>query len=155
MPFVALAMALTTFSSMMQAIAFQTTRFFNKKARAVIKNFGPVTIFVLMSFINQHPWVNKFGIPTLIVPDSFQLAGARNFWVPLMSVPLQVRLLCSFPAVLLTSLFFMDQNISVRVVNNPENKLKKGPAYNLDMLALGLITAGESIIQRQRCYFMT
>jgi len=36
----------------------------------------------------------------------------------------------------------MDQNISVRVVNNLENKLKKGEAYNLDMAALGLITAG-------------
>jgi hypothetical protein len=52
--------------------------------------------------------------------------------------------MCSFPAVLLTSLFFMDQNISVRVVNNPDNKLKKGAAYNLDMVALGLITGGES-----------
>jgi len=39
-------------------------------------------------------------------------------------------------------LFFMDQNISVRVANNPDNKLKKGPAYNLDMVALGLITGG-------------
>jgi len=27
-------------------------------------------------------------------------------------------------------------------VNNPENKLKKGEAYNFDMAALGLITAG-------------
>lgn len=156
MPFVALAMALTTFFSMMMAIAFQTTRFFNKKARAVIKNFGPVTIFILMSIINQHPWVNKFGVPTLSVPNSFQLAGARDLWVPLTSVPLKVRLLCSFPAVLLTSLFFMDQNISVRVVNNPENKLKKGPAYNLDMLALGLITAGESnhFLGTMFCSFM-
>jgi hypothetical protein len=57
-----------------------------------------------------------------------------------------VKLLCSLPAVLLTSLFFMDQNISVRVVNNPDNKLKKGPAYNLDMVALGLITGVLSVL---------
>jgi hypothetical protein len=38
----------------------------------------------------------------------------------------------------------MDQNISVRVVNNPDNKLQKGSAYNLDMVALGLITGGTS-----------
>lgn len=49
------------------------------------------------------------------------------------------------PALLLTSLCFMDQNISVRVVNNPDNKLKKGTAYNIDMVALGLITTVLSI----------
>jgi sodium borate transporter 11 len=40
---------------------------------------------------------------------------------------------------LLTCLFFMDQNISVRLVNSPDNKLKKGEAYNVDMVALGCI----------------
>lgn len=128
---------------MMKAISFQSTRFLNEKARTVVKNFGPLTVFMLMSVTNQHPWVKKFGVPMLSVPDSFQLAGGRQFLIPLMSVPFRVRLMCSFPAVLLTSLFFMDQNISVRMVNNPDNKLKKGPAYNLDMVALGLITGGE------------
>jgi hypothetical protein len=109
----------------------------------VVKDFGPVTIFVIMSLINLHPWVRKFGVPTLHVPASFQLAQGRDFVVPLNAVPLSVKLLCSFPAFLLTSLFFMDQNISVRVVNNPDNKLKKGEAYNLDMVALGLITGGK------------
>ena len=37
----------------------------------------------------------------------------------------------------------MDQNISVRLVNSPDNKLKKGEAYNVDMVALGIITGGE------------
>jgi hypothetical protein len=143
MPFVALGMAFTTFWGMMKAISFQSTRFLNEKARTVVKNFGPLTVFMLMSVTNQHPWVKKFGVPMLSVPDSFQLAGGRQFLIPLMSVPFRVRLMCSFPAVLLTSLFFMDQNISVRMVNNPDNKLKKGPAYNLDMVALGLITGGE------------
>jgi hypothetical protein len=78
------------------------------------------------------------------------LSGARKFLVPLLSVPLRVRVLCGIPALLLTSLFFMDQNISVRVVNNQDNKLKKGAAYNLDMVALGLITGGKF-----RCCFTT
>jgi hypothetical protein len=143
MPFVALGMALSTFWATMQVTSFQTSKFFNHKARTIIKDFGPVTIFIAMSVLNQHPWFRKFGVPTLSVPDYFQLAGGRNFVVPLMSVPMNIRLLCSLPAVLLTSLFFMDQNISVRVVNNPDNKLKKGAAYNLDMVALGLITGGK------------
>jgi hypothetical protein len=78
------------------------------------------------------------------VSRTFELAGGRDFLIPFNTIPLRVKLLCSFPAVLLTSLFFMDQNISVRVVNKPDNELKKGEAYNLDMFALGLITGGES-----------
>lgn len=143
MPCVALGMALGTFWSTMKVTAFQASKFFNQKTRTIIKDFGPVTVFVAMSVLNNLPAVKKFCVPTLTVPDYFQLAGGRSFLVPLMSVPLGVRLLCSIPAVLLTSLFFMDQNISVRVVNNDDNQLKKGAAYNLDMFALGLITGGK------------
>lgn len=142
MPFVSLGMALTTYFATLKVIAFQGSKFFTQKARTVIKDFGPVTVFVLMSILNQLPWFNKFGVPTLSLPSKFELSGGRSFLVALNAVPLQVKLLCIFPAMLLTSLFFMDQNISVRVANNPDNKLKKGPAYNLDMVALGLITGG-------------
>jgi HCO3- transporter family len=145
MPFVALGMALGTFWSTMQVTAFQASKFFNQKTRTIIKDFGPVTVFIAMSILNNLSMVKRFRVPTLTVPDYFQLAGGRSFLVPLMSVPLGVRLLCSIPAILLTSLFFMDQNISVRVVNNVDNQLKKGPAYNLDMFALGLITGGKLV----------
>jgi len=91
------------------------------------------------------PWLKKFQVPTLVVPSKFQLAGGRKLLVPVMSASIQTRLLCALPALLLTSLCFMDQNISVRVVNNPDNKLKKGTAYNIDMVALGLITTVLSI----------
>lgn len=142
MPFVSLAMALTTYFATLKVIAFQSSKFFSQKVRTNIKNFGPVTVFVLMSIVNQLPWFNKFAVPTLNIPSAFELSGGRSFLVSLNAIPLKAKLLCSFPAMLLTSLFFMDQNISVRVANNPDNKLKKGPAYNLDMVALGLITAG-------------
>eukprot|EP00550_Attheya_septentrionalis_P000393 CAMPEP_0198293414 /NCGR_PEP_ID=MMETSP1449-20131203/17072_1 /TAXON_ID=420275 /ORGANISM="Attheya septentrionalis, Strain CCMP2084" /LENGTH=606 /DNA_ID=CAMNT_0043992981 /DNA_START=400 /DNA_END=2220 /DNA_ORIENTATION=- len=146
MPFVALAMALSTYWKTMQVTMFQNSKFFTQKVRTFVKDFGPVAIIVLMSMLNQHSWVKSVHIPTLTVPAGLQLAGGRNFLIPLFSVPLGVRLLCSLPAVLLTSLFFMDQNISVRVVNNPDNKLKKGAAYNIDMIALGFITGVLSLV---------
>lgn len=140
MPFISLAMALTTFLSTMKVAAFESSKYFNQKIRTVVKDFGPVTIFVLMSILNQQSWLKRFAVPTLAVPHSFQLAEGRNFLVKLKAIPLSVRFACAAPAVLLTALFFMDQNISVRVVNDKDNKLKKGAAYNLDMVALGLIT---------------
>jgi hypothetical protein len=146
MPFVSLAMALTTFLATMKVAAFQSSKFFTDKVRTVVKDFGPVSVFLLLSLLNQRPWMKKFGVPTLAVPASFELAGGRKLFVDLNAVPLKIKLLCMLPAVLLTALFFMDQNISVRVVNNPENKLKKGEAYNLDMVALGTITGFLSLV---------
>lgn len=145
MPFVALSMALGTFFGTMNVVQFEASKFFNAKIRRVIKNFGPVSVILLFTLLNLLPWSQKFHVPTLIVPDHFQLAGGRSFLVGLKDIPLNVRIICACPAFLLTCLFFMDQNISVRLVNSPDNKLKKGPAYNLDMVALGIITGGKSI----------
>mmetsp|Transcript_20828 Transcript_20828/g.31039 ORF Transcript_20828/g.31039 Transcript_20828/m.31039 type:complete len:377 (-) Transcript_20828:216-1346(-) len=146
MPFVALSVALGTFWMTLKTQAVRTSIYFNDKVRTGIKNFGPVAVIIFASLFNQIPALKKFGVPTLSVSNTFQLAGGRDFLVPFMMIPHHVKLLCSLPAMLLTSLFFMDQNISVRVVNNPENKLKKGEAYNLDMVALGLITGALSVV---------
>ena len=154
MPFVALSMALGTFLSTMKVVKFEATKFFNTKVRTQIKNFGPVTVIVTFTLLNLLPWFKKFHVPTLMVPDTFQLAGGRSFLVGLKDIPTNYRMLCALPALLLTALFFMDQNISVRLVNSPDNKLKKGPAYNLDMVALGVITGGELLNLRRRHDFI-
>jgi len=146
MPFVALAMAWATFWSTMKVNAVATSRYFNENVRQLFKDFGPVLIIVFMTLINQTKFMRNVGLPRLTLPKSLELAGGRSLIVPFMSIPLKVKLLCSLPAVLLTSLFFMDQNISIRLVNNPKNKLKKGEAYNLDMVALGLITSALSVV---------
>lgn len=145
MPFVALSMALGTFFGTYNVVKFEASKFFNSKYRKIIKNFGPVSVICLFTLFNLSPWAQKFHVPTLSVPDTFQLAGGRSFLVGLKDIPVNIRLLCAFPACLVTCLFFMDQNISVRLVNDPDNKLKKGAAYNLDMIALGIITGVLSI----------
>lgn len=109
MPFVSLAMALTTYMSTLQVATFESSKYLNQKIRSVVKDFGPVTIFVLMSLFNSRPYMQKFGVPTLSVAPVFQLAGGRNFLVNLNGVSTTVKLMCALPAVLLTSLFFMDQ----------------------------------------------
>ena len=143
MPFVSLSMALGTVWTTAKAISFQISIYFNKRVRSTVKDFGPLLVIIGFSALNCFQWLKKFGVPTLAVPTTFQLAGGRKFLVPLDGISLKLRLICALPALLLTSLFFMDQNISVRHINNPKNKLKKGPAYNLDMVALGIITAGK------------
>ena len=49
------------------------------------------------------------------------------------------RLAAVVPATFLTILFFLDHNISVRVVNSPDLGTKKGSAYHVDLFVLGSI----------------
>ncbi|CAN0422551.1 unnamed protein product, partial [Ectocarpus sp. 8 AP-2014] len=74
------------------------------------------------------------------------LCKGRSWIVPMFSVTPVVRLACAIPAMLLTSLFFLDQNISARVVNSPRHKMTKGAAYHQDMLVLGIITGLLSVV---------
>ena len=60
-------------------------------------------------------------------------------------VQTQYRWYAAFPAIFLAMLFFLDQNITVRTVNSPAHKLKKGAAYHLDLCALGLLTGAASV----------
>ncbi|XP_043238012.1 sodium bicarbonate transporter-like protein 11 isoform X2 [Amphibalanus amphitrite] len=46
----------------------------------------------------------------------------------------------------LSLLFFMDQNITSAMVNNPGNKLKKGSAYHLDLMVVALLNGLLSLL---------
>lgn len=46
----------------------------------------------------------------------------------------------------LSFLFFMDQNITSAIVNNPQMKLKKGTATHLDLFVVALINIGLSLM---------
>uniref|UniRef100_A0A7S1FU71 Bicarbonate transporter-like transmembrane domain-containing protein n=1 Tax=Corethron hystrix TaxID=216773 RepID=A0A7S1FU71_9STRA len=146
MPFVSLQMALCTYWLTLKTASFHRTDFFNRKWRSTIKNFGPVSVIIAATLTNLLPFFQRIGCPTLDVPHVIELAEGRRMLISLTAISPAVRLLCALPATLLTCLFFMDQNISTRLVNNKENKLKKGAAYNMDMVALGLITAGLSLV---------
>jgi len=63
----------------------------------------------------------------------------------MLMLPLRYRFLAILPAIFLATLFFLDQNITVRTVNSPSHKLKKGAAYHLDLCALGVLTGAASV----------
>lgn len=145
-PFVALSLAFGTFVSARFLTGLRTSRYLFKKARNTLADFGPVLSIAAMSTIAALPAVARVGLERLSIPSTFSLAGGRPFLVPIMAAPLSLRVLAIVPALLLTCLFFLDQNISVRVVNSARHKLKKGPAYHLDMLILALCTLVCSLV---------
>lgn len=139
-PLTALLFAFGTFSIGRFFIGLRTSRYLFKRARTFLADFGPVISIAFMSGLAALPAISKIGLETLSIPPNFSLAGGRALLVPMMATPMSVRFAAIVPAVLLTCLFFLDQNISVRVVNSPIHRLKKGPGYHLDMLVLALCT---------------
>ena len=105
-----------------------------KKVARVISSFGPSMVVIVMSIICASPYVRHYGFDRLAVPETFSLATLINRLPNVFSLPINMRLRCMIPAFLLTMLFYLDQNISIRTVNG--FKMKKGEAYHLDMFVL-------------------
>jgi hypothetical protein len=70
-----------------------------------------------------------------------------------MDLPIWARWASFLPALMATVLLFLDQNITVRLVNNPRYKMKKGrregnvlDGMHADMLVISVLTAFASVI---------
>ncbi|CAB1332533.1 unnamed protein product, partial [Coregonus sp. 'balchen'] len=95
------------------------------KLRKLISDFS---IFMsIMTFVGLDMLVG-LDTPKLIVPTEFK----NPWWVYVAS---------AVPALLVTILIFMDQQISAVIVNRKENKLKKGCGYHLDLFWVGILMA--------------
>jgi hypothetical protein len=60
-----------------------------------------------------------------------------NPWDP--ALPNWVKLAAIGPAILVSVLIFLDQNITARLVNSPDHRLEKGAAYHYDLGLVGLL----------------
>ncbi|KAK3538394.1 hypothetical protein QTP86_001742 [Hemibagrus guttatus] len=63
------------------------------------------------------------------------------FVAPFGGNPWWVYLASALPALLVTILLFMDQQITAVIVNRKEHKLKKGAGYHLDLFWVGVLIA--------------
>ena len=84
-------------------------------------------------------------------------SDVRDWLIPMFddSSPWYIYLLAAFPALLLTVLLFMDQQITSVIVNRKEHKLKKGCGYHLDMLIVGLMVGVCSLLGLPWCVAAT
>ncbi|XP_058864629.1 electrogenic sodium bicarbonate cotransporter 4-like isoform X5 [Acipenser ruthenus] len=68
------------------------------------------------------------------------------FVLPFGKNPWWVYVASAVPALLVTILIFMDQQISAVIVNRKEHKLKKGCGYHMDLFWVGLLMAACSFM---------
>ncbi|CAI9611054.1 unnamed protein product, partial [Staurois parvus] len=63
------------------------------------------------------------------------------FVFPFGKNPWWIYLASALPALLVTILIFMDEQITAVIVNRKENKLKKACGYHLDLFWVGILMA--------------
>lgn len=111
--------------------------YLRRHVREVLADFGPALAVIVMVFVRRL--LPTVTIAPLAVPSTFATTSGRAWLVPLGGVPAWVAIGSAVPALFVAVLVFMDQNVTVRIVQNPENKLARGSAYHWDLVVVGLL----------------
>lgn len=151
-----LVISATTFGTATVLKGLRNTVYFNKSIRKNLSNFAPTIGVVAGSLLARSARLAHGAealLPALAIPANFQTTSGRPWLVPLFDLPVWARWAAFLPALMATVLLFLDQNITVRVVNNPSYKMDKGrrkgnvlDGMHADMFVISILTAITSLI---------
>ncbi|XP_030291251.1 electrogenic sodium bicarbonate cotransporter 4 isoform X2 [Sparus aurata] len=129
-----------TYSMTVSLKKFKFSRYFPTKLRALISDFSIIISILVFCGLDC---LLDLDTPKLHVPTEIKPTRSDRGWLvmPFGKNPWWWYLASSVPALLVTILIFMDQQISAVIVNRKENKLKKGCGYHLDLFWVGVLMA--------------
>jgi hypothetical protein len=134
--FLSLLLALGTYLLCRILKNFTTTPYLRSSFRNFVSDFGPsIAIIIMTVFALSFP----VELETPRVPDSIEPTSGRPWLIDIWAAPTWVIFASIGPAILCTILLFLDQNITTRLVNSPDYKLKKGGGYHLDLAVVAFI----------------
>jgi hypothetical protein len=137
-----LLLGLGTFVLAMRLKNFARTRFLWRGVRNLLSDFGPAIAIAAMT--GAALLLPDIRLPAAAIPERMGTTTGRPWLVELGALPGWAIAACAVPALMATILLFLDQNITTRLVNAPDNKLTKGAGYHLDLLVVGLLVAAAS-----------
>ncbi|XP_069022606.1 electrogenic sodium bicarbonate cotransporter 4 [Embiotoca jacksoni] len=129
-----------TYSMTVSLKKFKFSRYFPTKLRSLISDFSIILSILVFCGLD---WLLGLDTPKLHVPTEIKPTRVDRGWLvmPFGKNPWWWYLASFVPALLVTILIFMDQQISAVIVNRNENKLKKGCGYHLDLFWVGVLMA--------------
>ncbi|XP_016127938.1 electrogenic sodium bicarbonate cotransporter 1-like [Sinocyclocheilus grahami] len=106
--------------------------------RQLISDFAIILAILIFCGVDALVGVDT---PKLLVPSEFKPTSPNRGWFvpPFGGNPWWVYLASFLPALLVTILVFMDQQITAVIVNRKEHKLKKGAGYHLDLFWVSIL----------------
>ncbi|KAM4746294.1 solute carrier family 4 member 4a isoform 2-T2 [Anableps anableps] len=127
-----------TYTTSMCLKKFKTSPFFPTTVRKLISDFAIILAILIFCGVDIFVGVDT---PKLIVPSEFKPTSPNRGWFvpPFGGNPWWVYLASALPALLVTILIFMDQQITAVIVNRKEHKLKKGAGYHLDLFWVAVL----------------
>ncbi|XP_024863831.1 solute carrier family 4 member 4a isoform X8 [Kryptolebias marmoratus] len=127
-----------TYTTSMCLKKFKTSPFFPTTVRKLISDFAIILAILIFCGVDIFVGVDT---PKLIVPNEFKPTSPHRGWFvpPFGGNPWWVYLASALPALLVTILVFMDQQITAVIVNRKEHKLTKGAGYHLDLFLVAVL----------------
>ncbi|XP_075712486.1 anion exchange protein 4 [Rhinoderma darwinii] len=118
--------------------SFQTSRYLSTSIRKLTGDFSVILTIVIFCTVDVMCGLET---PKLVVPSEFKPTNPNRGWFvyPFGENPWWVCLLSGIPAILITILLFMDQQITAVILNRKEYKLKKGAGLHLDFFWISLL----------------
>ncbi len=124
------------------------SRYLLPSVREFLADFGPTIAMAAMTLLAISPWLRDVSLDVLPIPEfeggitptkMLENGQPRPWLVNPFRAPVWIWLVSFFPALLLAVLVFVDQNITARLVNSPQHKLTKGPAYHWDLALVAVL----------------
>lgn len=138
--FLSLILAIGTFYIAISLSSIRRSKYLLPWMREFLADFGPMIALGAMTAVS---WALRREVMTapLDAPENLKAALERSWLVDLFAVPIWVAVAALGPAILAAVLIYLTQNITARLINSPDHRLHKGPAYHLDLAVVGILTA--------------
>ncbi|XP_047634761.1 anion exchange protein 4 [Phacochoerus africanus] len=141
--FFSVLLFLTSFFFAMALKHLKTSRFFPSVVRKMLGDFSSVLAILLGCGLDAFL---DLATPKLLVPREFKPTLPGRGWLvsPFGANPWWLSVAAALPALLLSILIFMDQQITGVILNRAEYRLRKGAGFHLDLFcvaALMLLTS--------------
>jgi mannitol/fructose-specific phosphotransferase system IIA component (Ntr-type) len=134
-----LLLAVGTFGLATSMSRFRRSPYLRAWVRDFLSDFGPAIALGVMSVIGFS--LHTVELERLAVPDHFAPTVDRSWFVNPLDAPTWVIGASIVPALLLTILIWTNQNITARLANSADYRLRKGPAYHWDIAVMGALVA--------------
>ncbi|NXN07725.1 S4A4 protein, partial [Indicator maculatus] len=127
-----------TFLSCTVLKLFRSTHYFPAGVRKLVSDFAVILAILISCAVDA---VLGLETPKLLIPSELKPTNPERGWIifPFRANPWWVCLVSVVPAILITILIFMDQQITAVILNRREYKLQKGAGFHLDLLCVSLL----------------
>jgi len=132
-----LLLALGTFIIGYVLSRVRKTPYLRNTVREFLSDFGPAIAIGLMTYVSLS--FVDVKIQTLNVPDSIKTTMDRAWLLDPFTVPSWIYFGAAVPAIFLSILIWINQNVVARLVGSPDHKLKKGDSFHWDIFIVGLL----------------